>query len=272
MTGGSTRRRRSRCLQGYRRVNRDRPAERFLSASSAKPRPGVFSACLCMRTLRRDLLLGAGLTVFFVAAVWAAFLVTSHAVNQLLHQDAEAEGEAWARYLAANVKDLDRSSPAPIPRAESMAFFEKAQKVGDVFLYKIFDSEGGLRLASDKLEEASASRRIDPRPQSGGRRGGAAGRNGGRGQGGHGAEPSRLLRGSLCSRRRERQDHRHRGGLCRPVGQARRLPGQDRRRGALARGDHRDRLRAAGARLLLAHAAEAAGRFARRVPRRTTTR
>ena len=35
-----------------------------------------------------------------------------------------------------------------------MAFFEKAQKVGDVFLYKIFDANGGLRLASDKLGEA----------------------------------------------------------------------------------------------------------------------
>ena len=57
-----------------------------------------------MRTLRRDLVLGAGLIVFLLAAVWASFFVTSQAVNQLLRQDAEAEGEAWARYLAANVQ------------------------------------------------------------------------------------------------------------------------------------------------------------------------
>ena len=50
-----------------------------------------------MRTLRRDLVLGAGLIVFLLAAVWASFFVTSQAVNQLLRQDAEAEGEAWAR-------------------------------------------------------------------------------------------------------------------------------------------------------------------------------
>ena len=106
-----------------------------------------------MRTLRRDLVLGAGLIVFLLAAVWAAFLVTSQAVNQLLRQDAEAEGEAWARYLAANVKDLRQIVAGASPSAESMAFFEKAQKVGDVFLYKIFDPQGGLRLASDKLEE-----------------------------------------------------------------------------------------------------------------------
>ncbi len=106
-----------------------------------------------MRTLRRDLLLGVGLTVFLLAAVWAAFLVTSHAVNQLLRQDAEAEGEAWARYLAANVKDLGQIVAGASPSAESIVFFEKAQQVGDVFLYKIYDAKGSLRLSSDKLEE-----------------------------------------------------------------------------------------------------------------------
>lgn len=106
-----------------------------------------------MRILRRDFLLVAGLTVFFLAAVWAAFLVTSNAVNQLLGQDAEAEGEAWARYLVANVKDLDAIVAGARPSVESMSFFEKAQKIGDVFLYKVFDPQGGLRLASDKLED-----------------------------------------------------------------------------------------------------------------------
>ena len=91
-----------------------------------------------MRILRRDTLLVAGSALFFLAAVWAAFLVTSNAVNLLLHQDAEAAGEAWARYLAANVKDLDAIVAGADPSAESMSFFEKAQKVGDVFLYKIF--------------------------------------------------------------------------------------------------------------------------------------
>lgn len=108
-----------------------------------------------MRNLRRDLLLGAGLTLFLVAAVWAAFLVTSHAVNGLLHQDAEAEGEAWARYLAANVKDLGEIVTGASPSAESMAFFEKAQKVGNVFLYKIYAPSGTLRLSSNELDEES---------------------------------------------------------------------------------------------------------------------
>ncbi|MGH6925117.1 MAG: putative bifunctional diguanylate cyclase/phosphodiesterase [Propylenella sp.] len=107
-----------------------------------------------MRTMRRDLLLAAALIVLLIAAVWASSFVTSRAVNQLLRQDAEAEGEAWARYLAANIRDLPQIVAGEEPSADSMFFFEKAQKVGDVFLYKIFDPQGGLRLASDKLEEA----------------------------------------------------------------------------------------------------------------------
>jgi len=110
-----------------------------------------------MRTIRRDLLLGASLIVFLLAAVWASFLVTSQAVNQLLHQDAEAEGEAWASYLAANIRDLPQIVAGENPSTESMSFFEKAQKVGDVFLYKIFDPQGGLRLASDKLDDVRKS-------------------------------------------------------------------------------------------------------------------
>ena len=106
-----------------------------------------------MRSLRRDLVLGAGLIAFLFVAVWASFLVTSQAVNRLLRQDAETEGEAWARYLAANVRDLREIVAGARPSADSMAFFEKAQKVGDVFLYKIFAPDGRLRLSSDKLDE-----------------------------------------------------------------------------------------------------------------------
>jgi diguanylate cyclase (GGDEF)-like protein len=115
-----------------------------------------------MTASRRDLLLGAALLLFLALAVWAAAAVTSRTVNQLLHLDAAAEGEAWARYLAASVEDLEAISAGKSPSAESMTFFEQAQKVGNVFLYKIFDSNGGLRLASDKLEEAGRASEAIP--------------------------------------------------------------------------------------------------------------
>jgi diguanylate cyclase (GGDEF)-like protein len=106
-----------------------------------------------MAAIRRDLLLAIGLMGLLFLAVWAVVLVATGTVNQLLRQDAEAAGEAWARYLAANVTDLEAIVAGGAPSAESMAFFEKAQAVGDVFLYKIFDAQGVLRLSSDKLDQ-----------------------------------------------------------------------------------------------------------------------
>jgi diguanylate cyclase (GGDEF)-like protein len=110
-----------------------------------------------MTAPRRDLLLAAALVGFLVAAVWAGAMVSSRTVDHLLRNDAEAEGEAWARYLAASVTDLDRIVAGEAPTPESMSFFERAQKVGNVFLYKIFDRNGGLRLASNELEKVGSS-------------------------------------------------------------------------------------------------------------------
>ncbi len=105
-----------------------------------------------MRIPRRDLLVIAGLALLLLAAIVSAVSVTSRAVEQLLRQDAETEGEAWARYLAANVKDLRQIVAGAPTSSESMAFFEKAEKVGDVFLYKIYSPDGHLRLSSDTAE------------------------------------------------------------------------------------------------------------------------
>jgi diguanylate cyclase (GGDEF)-like protein len=107
-----------------------------------------------MPIIRRDVPLAGGLIVVLLAAVWAAAFVTSRTVNHLLLQDAEVTGEAWARYLAANVADLEQIAAGQPPSPESITFFEKAQQVGDVFLYKIFDAEGGLRLVSNELDTA----------------------------------------------------------------------------------------------------------------------
>jgi diguanylate cyclase (GGDEF)-like protein len=108
-----------------------------------------------MRRFRRDVLLYAGLAAFLVAAVWSTVLVTSRAVEQLLRQDAETEGKAWARYLAANVSDLDRIVAGAKPSADSLAFFVRAEKVGNVFRYKIYAPNGELRLSSHAADETN---------------------------------------------------------------------------------------------------------------------
>lgn len=113
-----------------------------------------------MRAIRRDLAIWGALAALLIAAVWGSFLVTSRAVNELLRQDAQTEGEAWARYLAANVKDLGAIVAGERPSDASMAFFEKAERVGDVFLYKVYAPSGTLRLSSHEPDE------IDPHAES----------------------------------------------------------------------------------------------------------
>jgi diguanylate cyclase (GGDEF)-like protein len=113
-----------------------------------------------MRIFRRDLLIFAGLAAFLLIAVWSAVVVTSRAVDELLRQDAKTEGEAWARYLAANVRDLGQIVAGENPDSESLAFFEKAQKVGGVFLYKIYAPNGRLRLSSHALDEVNPAEEL----------------------------------------------------------------------------------------------------------------
>ncbi len=224
-------------------------------------------------------MLFAGLAVFLVAAVWSAVFVTSRAVEELLRQDAKSEGEAWARYLAANVKDLGQIVAGERPSAESMAFFEKAEKVGNVFLYKIYAPNGHLRLSSNELDEVNpvAESIVLHNPEAA--EAVLAGRtvvevkNGGGEDGeeesdeGLGDERPAFyseayvpvtVEGSVIGIMEAYVDQSEKHAA---------FDSRIARRRPLARRHHRHCVRPAGARLLLAHAAEAAIGFARRVPR-----
>jgi diguanylate cyclase (GGDEF)-like protein len=84
-----------------------------------------------------------------VGGNWA---VAKLATDYLLYRDAVSAGHDWASYLARNVEDLENIAAGLKPSAASMGVFEKAQQVGRVFRYKIFDPEGHLRLVSDELQ------------------------------------------------------------------------------------------------------------------------
>lgn len=82
------------------------------------------------------------------------WMIEKYAIEHLLYRDAVSTGHHWASYLAQNVGDLGQIAQGHKPEAASMAFFEQAQKVGNVFRYKIFDPDGRLRLVSDELTAA----------------------------------------------------------------------------------------------------------------------
>jgi diguanylate cyclase (GGDEF)-like protein len=93
----------------------------------------------------------AALALVLAALTGGAWAIQKLAIERLLFQDAVAAGHTWAGYLARTVTDLEQIAKGEQPSAASMAFFEKAQKVGNVFRYKIFDADGRLRLVSDEL-------------------------------------------------------------------------------------------------------------------------
>ncbi|NJO32450.1 MAG: PAS domain-containing protein [Rhodospirillales bacterium] len=93
----------------------------------------------------------ASLVAALVAGIWIVQVI---AIQRLLYQDAVSTGHLWASYMAENVGDLAAIAEGKTPSAASVAFFERAQKVGNVFRYKVFSPEGHLRLVSDQLSVA----------------------------------------------------------------------------------------------------------------------
>ncbi len=85
------------------------------------------------------------------ALIGGNWAIQKFTIDHLLYRDAVSTGHSWASYLAQNIGDLGAIAQGKKPSAASMAFFERAQKVGNVFRYKIFDRDGRLRLVSDEL-------------------------------------------------------------------------------------------------------------------------
>jgi diguanylate cyclase (GGDEF)-like protein len=96
----------------------------------------------------------AVLAVVVVALVGGAFLVERGAIDRFLYDDAVASGRSWTEYLASNLTDLDGIAAGKEPSAASRAFLDQAKKVGQVFLFKIYDATGRVRYESDALPEA----------------------------------------------------------------------------------------------------------------------
>src|SRR5947207_1957535 len=94
----------------------------------------------------RDISVLAIVLVALIAGTWTIARLT---IEHLLFRDAVSTGHHWASYLAQNVDDLEQIAVGAKPSARSMSFFERAQRVGQVFRYKIFDPQGNLRLVSD---------------------------------------------------------------------------------------------------------------------------
>ncbi len=92
--------------------------------------------------------LGAGVVLFSIL-IFGTWVTARLTINSLLYQGATSTAQKWARYLAANVGDLEQIARGELPSTASMAFLKAAQKSGDVFRYEIFNRDGYSQLISD---------------------------------------------------------------------------------------------------------------------------
>jgi diguanylate cyclase (GGDEF)-like protein len=92
------------------------------------------------------------LAIVISSIVAGTFAIAKFTIGYLLYHDAVSTGRSWTDYLATNVNDLEQIAAGETPSKASQLFFDRAQKVGQVFRYQIFDPQGHLRRVSDTLD------------------------------------------------------------------------------------------------------------------------
>ena len=95
--------------------------------------------------------------VLFVAGIAAlvggAVLIERLAIDRLLYDDAILTGRVWSESIARTITDLDAIASGAPPSAADRTYFEEVKKLGQVFLFKIYDRNGTPRFISDDLPE-----------------------------------------------------------------------------------------------------------------------
>ena len=93
--------------------------------------------------------------VVFLAGIAAVFggavLIERVAIDGLLYADAIATGRIWSESIARTIDDLDAIAAGNPPSASDRAYFDQIKKLGQVFLFKIYNSNGTPRFVSDDL-------------------------------------------------------------------------------------------------------------------------
>jgi diguanylate cyclase (GGDEF)-like protein len=72
------------------------------------------------------------------------------AVNRAVSADAERKAREWATYFIEHMPNLNRLIETGSPDASQMERIAVAEKIGDVFRFKLFDRRGVLTLVSDE--------------------------------------------------------------------------------------------------------------------------
>ena len=90
--------------------------------------------------------------LFVVLAILAGgtWITVRLTTDHLIDTDATANARDWAKFIAANVTDLEQIANGEQPSSASLAFFVATRKAGQVYRYLIFNREGYSQLVSDR--------------------------------------------------------------------------------------------------------------------------
>jgi diguanylate cyclase (GGDEF)-like protein len=103
-------------------------------------------AILSNISFRRAIGLLIAALVILATGTWITVKVTT---DNLIDTDATNNARDWAKFLAANVTDLEQIANGEQPSSASLTFFEATRKAGQVYRYLIFNRDGYSQLISD---------------------------------------------------------------------------------------------------------------------------
>jgi len=92
--------------------------------------------------------------VALAGLLWVSQLTISTAVDNVVAGEAERNAIRWAEHFVENTSELSQLLDTGKPNQNQITQIEIAATIGDVFRFKLFDSQGNLILISDEVAQS----------------------------------------------------------------------------------------------------------------------
>lgn len=86
-----------------------------------------------------------------IGILLAGSVILDRTATEMVKREAERNGHAWSRYVGAQMPHLGAIAKGTPPSVSDILFLSAMRHFGDVFRFKLFDSNGRLALVSDDL-------------------------------------------------------------------------------------------------------------------------
>lgn len=101
---------------------------------------------------KRDLQSATLICILAMVLGLGIYGLMSAAVERQLKIDAQETSQQWADYFSKSLSDLEKIAAGTKPSEDSLRHMKQAERIGNVFRYKIFDAQGYLRFISDRSD------------------------------------------------------------------------------------------------------------------------